>query len=136
MGYMPLNRVLVAGCLLAVAACTSVRPIEPAQFIPAHSPTYAWVTYANGSVAVVAQPRIVGDTLMGSGVGTLQPVAIALRDIQAVRVKAPDHTRTILLATSLVVVAGVVTYYAVLGGSGASGLSICGDKDAERGATC
>lgn len=93
---MILSRVAAVGWLLAVAACTAVREVQPAQFIPQHTPALVWVTTTSSAVVPVAQPQIDGDTLRGTWVGTQTPLAIPLQDIQSVQAKTPARTRTVL----------------------------------------
>ena len=94
--------------LLAVTACTSVRPVHPALYIPAHRPPTVWVTYADYSFVPVDQPRIVGDTLKGVWHGLAEPLAIPLNEIQSVQAKQPDYERTVILFSTLAAAVGVV----------------------------
>ena len=114
---MAVNRMVAAGLSLSAAACMSVRPIQPAQFIPQNNPEVVWVRYTDGSFVPVRAPRISGDTLKGMWQGQQEPVSIPLADIQSVQAKVSDHTKTILLFSTLGVVAGL-TVYAATQGSG------------------
>lgn len=107
---MKLNRITLAGLLVAVAGCKAVVSVQPAEFIPQHSPDVVWVTYTDNSYVPVAQPRIVGDSLKGTWVGLQEPVSISLKEIQTVQAKVPSPKRTIILFTSLGVVSTAVVY--------------------------
>jgi len=100
------NPVRFLGVLLAVAACTSVQPVHPAIFIPAHSPPTVWVTYTDYSFVPVDQPRMVGDTLKGVWQGLSEPLAIPLNQIQSVQAKVPDYERTVILFSTLAAIVG------------------------------
>jgi len=113
---MPRYRIASAGLLLAVGACTSVKSVQPAAFIPQHSPPVVWVTYTDNSFVPVAQPHMVGDTLRGTWLGLNEPLTIPLDEIQSVQARLPDHARTVILFTTLVVVTGGTAYLWVTAG--------------------
>jgi len=102
------SRLGFLGVLLAVAACTSVRPVHPVVYIPAHSPPTVWVTYTDNSFVPVDQPHMVGDTLKGLWQGLAEPLAIPLNQIQSVQAKQPDYERTVILFSTLAAVVGGV----------------------------
>ena len=124
---MALNRVALAGLLLGVVGCVTVRPVKPAEFIPEKNPTVVWVTYNDNSIVPVAQPRMAGDTLKGVWAGLSEPVSIPLQDIQTVRAKTPDHTKTIVLGAALAGFAAFAVYEALNGGSYQGSGAQCGD---------
>ncbi len=112
---MPLNRIGSAGLLLALGACSSVRNVQPSQFIPEHKPQVVWVTFTDNAFAAVAEPQIVGDTLKGTWKGLARPLVTPLNRIQTVRARVPDHERTIILFTTLVAVTGGSIYWMTQG---------------------
>ena len=119
---MKLDRVALAGLVLAVAGCKTVVSVQPAEFIPQHSPEVVWVTYTDNSYVPVAKPRIVGDSLQGTWVGLQEPVSISLKEIQTVQAKVPSPKRTIILFTTIGVATAAVAYtMATAGSSGPSG---------------
>ncbi len=71
---MKFSRVAVVGALLMVPACTAMREVQPAQFIPQHGPALVWVTTTSDAVIPVARPRIDGDTLRGLWIGLRKPL--------------------------------------------------------------
>ena len=83
------------GWMFASVACTGMRQIEPAQFIPAHKPESVSVWTTAHNVTVVSYPRIDGDTLRG--VVLTESWAMPLKDVVRVEAKEPDPTRTWLL---------------------------------------
>ncbi len=116
---MPLNRIASAGLFVALGACSSVRNVQPAQFIPQQKPQVVWVTGTDNSYVPVAAPEIVGDTLKGTWQGLAEPIVIPLNQIRTVQARMPDHKRTVILFTTLGLISGAVTYtYLTAGNSG------------------
>lgn len=115
--HMPLNRVPLAGLLLAVAGCMAVRSVQPTAYIPQHSPAVVWVTHTNNTVIPVAQPRIIGDSLKGTRQGLEEPVAISLKEIQTVRARMSSPSRTIILISSLGVISTVTAFTILTAGN-------------------
>jgi hypothetical protein len=105
---MTLSRVAAVGWLLAVAACTTLRDVQPAQFIPQHAPALVWVTTTNDALVPVAQPYMDGDTLRGKWAGTEKPFAIPLQGVESVQAKRPARAQTALLIATLGLVAGAM----------------------------
>jgi hypothetical protein len=98
----------LAGVTLTMigAACTSMRPVEPGQFIPAHRPEVVSVWTKPNHVTIVSNPQVIGDTL--SGVVLDEPWARALKDVVKVEATRADPARTaILLAGAAASAVGV-----------------------------
>jgi hypothetical protein len=91
-----LSRFSLAGLFVAATACTTLRRIQPVEFLATNSPDVVWVTHTNKTVVPVAQPAIAGDTLKGIFQGTSRPVAIPLGEIQRVQAKLPDRRKTVI----------------------------------------
>lgn len=122
---MVLNRVVRAALLLGIAAssgCTSVRHIQPAEYLEAHAPQVVWVTYANNTVVLVADPEVRRDTLRGLLQGAR--VKIPLSEIQSVQAKVRDHTKTAILATTVGVAVVSSMYVGFIGKGSAKGTTI------------
>ena len=130
---MILSRVAAVGWLLAVAACTAVREVQPAQFMPQHTPALVWVTTTSSAVVPVAQPQIDGDTLRGTWAGTQKPFRIPLQAIQSVHAKTPAHAQTVLLFATLGLVAGAVIRSAATPGTRLVQVDQCVDPDTDAG---
>jgi hypothetical protein len=105
---MMVSRVAAVGLVLAVPACTTIRQVQPAQFIPQHTPALVWVTTTSNAIVAMAKPQIDGDTLRGTWAGTQNPVAIPLQRIKSVHAKTLARTRTLLVFATLGLVAGVM----------------------------
>lgn len=133
---MPLNRIASAGLLLAVGACTSVKPVQPAEFIPQHNPAVVWVTYTDQSYVPVAQPHVVGDTLKGVWQGLNEPLTIPFNEIQTVQARQPSPKRTIMLFTTLGVVGGAVIYTYITAGNGGKPALYCLDHNGQPTNEC
>jgi len=86
---------LALGWVLATAACTGMRRVEPGQFIPAHKPELVSVWTKPDRVTFVSDPRIEGDTLIG--LVLQEPWAIPLKDVVRVEAETSDPRRTALL---------------------------------------
>jgi hypothetical protein len=127
---MVLNRVVLAGLLLGVAGsagCTSVQHIQPTEYLENHTPQVVWVTYANNTVVLVANPEVRRDTLRGLLQG--ERVKIPLSEIHGVQAKVRDHTKTAILATTLGVAVLSTMYVGFIGkGSGKAGIDCTGDE--------
>lgn len=127
---MSLGRV-AAGLLLGVAACTSVRPVPPAEYLADNAPAVVWVTRTNDTVVAVLEPSIKRDTLRGKLNG--ERVKIPLSEIQTVRAKLPDHKKTALLVTTVGVATVSSMYFAFMGkSSGGATVDCFGDEVAKH----
>lgn len=129
---MVLNRVVLAAALLlgiaGSSSCTSVQHIQPAEYLETHTPPVVWVTYADNTVVLVADPEVRRDTLRGMLQGAR--VKIPLSEIHSVQAKVRDHTKTAILATALGVAVVSSMYVGFVGkGSGkATGIDCTGDE--------
>ena len=90
--------VALVGCLCCGgAACTTVRPIKPDEYIPSHAPDVVWVTSHDREVITVVDPLVARDTLRGVRQGTQDSIAVPLKDLHTVTAKQPDRLKTALL---------------------------------------
>jgi len=109
----------IMGCTLllaalASAACHTMKPITLDQ-LNALKPERAWVTECDKSVILVANPQVVGDTLVGYVNGTYEEMPAA--QFKQVVVQAPATTRTVLLVGAVTAAFGGMVY-ALIGGKG------------------
>jgi len=133
-----LTRRALALLVSVAAGCTTVRPIEPAEFFAKNSPDVVWVTYPNKAVLQVSDPLVVGDTLKGFHSGTSNAVAIPLDQVQKVEAKLHDGTKTALFVTGLglVWVSSVYLIWVSQEGPNTDGV-LCGtDVRGQRLASC
>ena len=78
---------------LAFAACTTVSSVtRPETFIPAEHPTRVWVAQQGAKPVLVENPRIVGDTIVGTVGG--QAWRLALSDATSVTAERVSVTRS------------------------------------------
>ena len=112
---------LALGWLLATAACTGMRRVEPEQFIPVHKPALVSVWVTPDSVTFVSDPRIEGDTLVG--VVLEAPWAIPLKDVVRVEAETSDPRRTALLVAGAA--ASVVGVFLISSSGRGSGTIPC-----------
>ena len=118
---MTLQRLALAGMLLSTAACMTVRPVPSfIQFVPQRRPQLVWVTYTDNSIVPVMQPRISGDSLVGTWQGLSEPVAIPLNEVKLVQARQPDKRRTTWLIASLGVFTAAGVYALIQKTSGKS----------------
>lgn len=133
---MTLKQTSLVGVLLAVA-CTSVRPVQPAEYIPQHNPEVVWVTYTDNSFVPVERPTVTGDTLKGTWAGLSEPVTIPFNQIQVVQAKMPNGKKTALLVGVVSLsVAGVAYTMATAGNSGSATFNGCNSTKGTANTTC
>ena len=95
---------------MAVAACTSIRPVPPTQLSAKQLPQVVSVTYPDNTVLVLMDPALRADTLRGLRWGTQESVAIPLDSLQTVQAKIPDYRKTFLLAATVGLLAASGAY--------------------------
>jgi hypothetical protein len=98
--------------LLLACACTTARPIQPAEFVPTQGPDVVWVTAPDNSVVAVADPEVARDTLRGIRQGTHERVTIPLTAVRVVKAKVPDHAKTALFVVGMMGL-GTAAVYAI-----------------------
>jgi hypothetical protein len=106
---------LLAAFGLQATGCLSWKrqTVSPDQVL-ARNPTQVRVRLGNGGRLVVAQPTIIGDSLIGARAGTVPPnaapprLAVALADIQSLEVQRVNGGKTALLIAGLGITALVV----------------------------
>jgi len=121
---MRLSRVVAVGMALGSTACTTVRPVRPANLASKQLPRVVSVTYPDHSVLVLMDPALSADTLRGLRWGTQDSVAVPLDSVQTVEARVHDRTKTILLVAALgaLTVSGV--YLMTSGAPGTEDLSL------------
>ena len=97
-----LRALLLAGIL---SACHSLKPVQPST-LSSKSINRVWITKANDSAIVLAEPQLRGDTLVGFVNGQYQEMPLS--DARSLRAREPAFGRTALLA-------GALTAAAVMG---------------------
>ena len=109
----------ILGCTLLLAAlssaaCHTMKPITLDQ-VNLLKPQRAWVTEADQTVVLVANPQVVGDTLVGYVNGTYEEMPAA--QFKQVIVQAPATAKTVLLVGAVTAGFGGMVY-ALIGGHG------------------
>jgi len=121
------NRLVWVGLLVGgagVSACSSVRRIQPAEYLVDNAPSVVWVTDSSNTVVAVADPVIRRDTLRGMSQGAR--VKFPLGEIRSVEAKVLNRTRTALLLTALGIAAVSTLYVGFISKSKGAGLEGCG----------
>ncbi len=80
----------------ATAGCTSLRTVQPTHFIPKEQPDRVWITRTDGKLVTVDDPKLSGDTLLGTQGMEWEPVAIDLKEIHKARALTTDPVKTAL----------------------------------------
>jgi hypothetical protein len=120
-------KTLLAALLFGATACTTVAPVRsPASFIVTTEPQRIWITQADGSIAEIGAPRVVGDTLFGFRGLKFQEIALSsVREVRAVQ-SAPG--RTVAVALGFGIVAGV-SYWKMYSKSSSSQSNCMGGEE-------
>jgi hypothetical protein len=104
-------RVPLAALLLGTAACRTVQPVrQPAQFIPQANPDVVVVVFNDNSQVPVSQPRMSGDTLLGTWLGVGDPVVAPLSQIQRIDAVQRNKKRTTLMIAGLTAMTAAGVY--------------------------
>lgn len=103
-------------CALAAAGCHSLQPV-PLHYITETSPAVVYVADGFGVVTTVANPRLSGDTVIGTVPGENREVALPPREVQRVSTVRLNRGRTAMLVGGIAV-AGTFMAYAVLSNAG------------------
>ena len=97
--------------LAASVGCASIRPVrDPARFIAESNPAVVYVTHNNGALLTITQPRVSGDSLVGTWAAVSQPLALPLSHLQRVRAVQRDGTRTTLAIAGASMIAVAMGY--------------------------
>jgi hypothetical protein len=99
-------QIVPVGALLV--ACTTVRPVQPADLRAPNPPARVWVTHADHTTVVLDSARLSGDTLIGLVDG--QPQRLPLSEATVLRARGPADARTEGLV--LLGIGGVVVLWA------------------------
>jgi len=97
---------LILGALV-LAACHTIRPVEPAQLTGSAGVQRVWVTRADQSTIAMDLPEVVGDTLTGILHG--EPQSIPLSDATEIRARtaAPMRTAAVIMLVGGLAFAGL-----------------------------
>lgn len=128
-------RVPLAAFLLSTVACTSVQQVrEPAQFIPQTKPDVVVVFYHDNAQVPVAEPRISGDSLIGTWAGLGEPVAVPLSQVARIDAVQRSKKRTTFLIAGLTAVTAAGIYALVQASTG--GRRVCDYSTGGPGDNC
>ena len=95
--------------LLLAGACRSIQSV-PIDFIPDSKPPVVYLSDQYGLTRAVANPRISGDTVVGTILGGSKPVAVPLSQVERVAALRPNRAHTVLLVGGITAIAGLMTY--------------------------
>lgn len=109
-----------AALLLATLwACQSMQPV-PVRFIPETNPPVVYLSDGNGVVQAIANPRLSGDTVLGTTVRGNEDIAVPLREVQRVSTVRLHRGRTAMLVTGLALGGGLMSYVLLSNANGKS----------------
>jgi hypothetical protein len=95
------SKTISVAMLCSAAACTTLRPVAPAEYIPKYGPDVVWVTAADKTVVPVAGPQVTRDTLTGTRMGTQEQITLPLKDVTKVSAKMHDPGKTAILIVGI-----------------------------------
>lgn len=90
-----MRTVLVVLCL-GFSACTSLKPVDQADLAPQRDPGPVLVLPRTGDPVRLAQPAVVGDSIVGRVDGARR--AYALDDLHSIRQRRADRGKTLRTA--------------------------------------
>jgi hypothetical protein len=101
---MSLRRITAGVLIIAVAGCTTVRPVaSPRDFLNSRQPGRIWVTGVTPNEIEVGSPKVLADTVFGFD-QTGEPITLPIASITQLRASQVHVART--TALSLVFLAG------------------------------
>jgi hypothetical protein len=115
------------GAILAIligavgTACSTVREIKPAEYIPQHGPDLIWVTGADSTVMPLVSPHVEDSTLRGTLRGTEDTVRLPLANVRTVTAKVHDGKKTALFVIGLGTMAAAGLYVFAISKQGSQG---------------
>jgi hypothetical protein len=93
----------------------------PVEFITEASPPIVHLSDSYGVVVSIENPRLSGDTVLGTAMGQNRPVAIPLRQVQRISTVRFNGGRTALLVGGVAAMGALAAYAALANASGNSG---------------
>ena len=106
---MKTPRLVAFGVLSLLAACKSMQPV-PLAFISQTNPAVVYLADGSGAIQAVANPRLGGDSVFGTVLGSSQEIAVPLREVQRVSTVRVNRGRTAMLIGGLTVAGGLMAY--------------------------
>jgi hypothetical protein len=120
---------------LSLAGCASVQPLSnPAAFISQTRPSVVYVTHNNGAILTIAEPRVSGDSLLGTWKGAEQSLALPFQEVKEVQALRNDKVRTTFLVAGVSLI-GVALGYQLIRNSG-DGQEPCNFENATQFQGC
>ena len=104
-------RVTAAVTLVATTACVGLQPVwDPARFIAETKPPVVYVMKGREAVLTLTNPRVRGDTVLGTLPGESEPVALPLSDVQNIGTVRLSGRRTALLVGAVASVGALAAF--------------------------
>ena len=112
-----MTRLIIAVVAVAgLVGCKTIQPVSsPSNFVSAQRPDLIWVTNEWNEIVPLGNPRVAGDSLVGTWVGLGDEVRIPLSQARNVEAKQFNAGRTLILAGSLAAVSSALIYWVVNG---------------------
>lgn len=108
---MVLRRVAALSLLAMTVGCARVSEVfEPARFISERNPSVVYVTQLNRAVVTIVNPRVSGDTVLGTVWGENRALAVPFSDVHSMSAVRVDGVRTTLLALGVTAGAALTGY--------------------------
>lgn len=125
--------VMALAALSLVGACRSMQPV-PLEFISQTKPAVVYLSDQYGVTQIVANPRLSGDSVLGTTLGGTQPVAVPVNQVERMSTVRLSRARTALLVGGLTAMGALVTY-AVLSKSLGDASEFCDYDQQPKGPT-
>lgn len=106
----------------------------PVDFISQVHPPAVELYNGRGVVVTVANPRLAGDTVVGTGIGG--EVAIPLNEVQRISTVRFSSARTAVLISGLVSAGAIVAYVALSNAKGREGVICEEDNQSQENPLC
>lgn len=113
--------------LALTASCSSLQSVS-VGYINDTRPAVVHLSDGFGVITTIVNPRVSGDTVVGTTLGGAQPVAVPLREVQRVTAVRRSGGRTAMLVAGIAGAGGLITY-AVLSNAGGRNDFVCDYND-------
>ena len=115
---MSLRRPVAAFLLATTPACMATSRVAPAPYLATNHPAQMVVLDDQGSMHLLGDPAMVGDTLVGIEIGTEDTLSLPVSQVQQAVVQAKSPLKTAMLIGGLTALTGLAVVGIVVAGSG------------------
>ena len=113
---MSLRRPVAAFLLATTPACMATSRVAPAPYLATNHPAQMVVLDDQGSMHLLGDPAMVGDTLVGIEIGTEDTLSLPVSQVQQAVVQAKSPLKTAMLIGGLTALTGLAVVGIVVAG--------------------